>query len=178
MVQTRIICAYFCLLQSLLKAHTELSGRWERVIAKHEADNADLRHKCDESKKTIEKLNGEVADLQEKDAAKARQLKTIEEMTADASEKLLKMSFEDIQECLRKIREVAMPGYLPHPEEETAEQQQATASSKKPATRAKSAAKKDRRTLGSDTVQSKNVSPRNRPPALSVAKPTSMGRKK
>ena len=97
------------LLQSLLKEHTELSGRWERVIAKHEADNADLRHKCKEDKKIIEKLNDEVADLKEKDAAKAHQLKTIEEMTADASEKLLKKSFEDIQEFLRKIREVAMP---------------------------------------------------------------------
>lgn len=170
-------CAYFFLLQSLLRAHTELSCKWERVIAKHEADNAELRHKCDENKKSIDTLNSKVADLQEKDGAKAHQLKTIEEMIADTSERLLKMSFEDIQERLRKIREVAMPGYLPLPEEETAEQQQANASSKKPAPRAKSAAKKDRRTLGSDTVQSKNAAVRNRP-LVAAAKPTTTARKK
>lgn len=117
-----------------------------------------------------------MADLQQKDEQKAQQLKDIEEMTANASEKLLKMSYEDIKEFLRKIREVSMPDYLPSPQEETTESQQSSTPPKK-STRVKSGTKKAGRTVGPETVQPKNAALRNRP-AIPPGKPTGIPRKK
>ena len=152
----------------------------EAVIAQLEAANADLRQRNEENRDRLQKLNGEMADLHQKYVAKAEQLKAIEQMTAEASENLLKMSFDDIKEYFRQTRQLSIPGYVPPPGEETEEQLLPMATPKKvisTSSRIKTATKRERHFLGPETCQQKNVILRNRP-AITHTKSTSMPRKK
>ena len=141
-------------------------------------DNAELRHRNEENTENIEKLNSELAEQRLKDSAKAEQLKAIEQMTAEAAENQSKMSFDDMKEFLKKIRQLSMPGNLPlSVEESTAEQQLPAATPKKPVStsfQAKLVAKKERRP---ETVQPKCSAQRTRP-AIAPPKPVSMPRKR
>ena len=153
----------------------------EGIIAQQEADNAELRHRNEENTENIEKLTSELAEQRLKDSAKAEQLKAIEQMTAEAAENQSKMSFDDMKEFLKRIRQLSMPGNLPlSVEESTAEQQLSAATPKKPVStsfQAKLVAKKERRPLAPETVQPKCPAQRTRP-AIAPPKPVSMPRKR
>ena len=131
-------------------------------------DKAFFQDKWKESCRLIEKLNGERATI-------TQQLQALELMAAEASENLFTMSFKDMSECFKNIRQlVATLRSLPQPEEGTEEQQLSTATPKKTPARVKTA-RKDRRTnvptvVPTETGPPKTMTQRN--------KPTSMPKKK
>ena len=95
------------LLQSIVKEQTEMS-KMEGDVTQHEADKADLQNQIEEKSECIKKLESKLADMMHKDEAKAKQLKSIEQMTAKVPKMLPKMSFDDIKELLIKICQMAM----------------------------------------------------------------------
>lgn len=99
-------------------------GKLEAVIRQQEADKAELQHKCEETCRQMQKLQGEVADLKYATIVKAFDL------GAEPSEYV---------EPFRKPREVSRQSYLLPPEEESEQQQLSVAAGRKP--RAKTARK-------------------------------------
>lgn len=98
---------------------------------------------------------------------KVQQLKAIDQMAAEASENLLNMSYNDINKCFKRIRlQVSMPGHLPPPEEEPEQQQLPAATPKKTIPRVKTATRRERHTVATDTVRPKIVPLRNKPTSI------------
>ena len=110
------------------------ASKLEGEIAQYEATEADLTNKLEVEREQVHKMSIEMEELRRKDEAKADQLKAISQMTVEVSENLSKMSFDEIKVVIRKIRQMSKPGYLPPPEEETADQllQLPAATPKKP----------------------------------------------
>ena len=159
------------LLQSLLKQQSELSSKLEGAVAQYKADIADLQDQNEKLAVRNQKLNGELKETQQENDAKAEQLKGIQQKAAEASEKLLKMSFDEIKECLRDIIERSTPGYLPHPEPESV----APPKKLKPvSTPSQSKVTANRERRSSETCEQKNVTLRK--PSIPPTKSTSMPR--
>ena len=101
------------------------ASKLEGEFAQHEVTEATL-------KKKLEEMCTENTELRQKNEDMAEQLKSITQMTIGLPENLSKMSFDEIKEAIKKIRQMSLSEYLPSSEEESAERHLPAATPKKP----------------------------------------------